>query len=74
MIQWTILVELTINITNEILIYFLSSVSLKENLSDSCKHTDEKFWKASLLIYLLFISVWHYDSFKEAILSAGTAY
>ena len=41
-------------------IYFLSSVSLKENLSDSCKHTDEKFWKDSVLIYLLFISIWNF--------------
>ena len=25
-----------------------------------CKHTDKKFWKASVLIYLLFISIWNF--------------
>ena len=34
--------KLTINITNQISINLLSSVSLKENFSDYCKHTDEK--------------------------------
>ena len=34
---------LTIIITNQISFNLLSSVSLKENLSDYCKHTDEKF-------------------------------
>ena len=58
MIQWAVLVEF--NITNQISIYFLSSVSLKENWSGSCKHTNEKFWKAAVLIYLLFISIWNF--------------
>ena len=34
---------LTINITNQISFNLLSFVSLNENLSDYCKHTDEKF-------------------------------
>ena len=38
-------------------IYFLSSVSLKENLSDSCKHIDEKFWKALVLCLVLCLAL-----------------
>ena len=34
---------LTINVTNQISINLLSSVYLKENLSDYCKNTDENF-------------------------------
>ena len=26
----------------------------------TCNHTDEKFWKDSVLIYLLFISIWNF--------------
>ena len=49
MIQWTIPVEISnqYNI-NIISIDLLISVSSKENLSDYCKQTDVKFWKASV--------------------------
>ena len=53
------------NITSQILINLLSSISLKENLSDYWKHADEKFWKSSVMIYLLFIFIWNLHKLQK---------